>query len=66
MNPAEWRLSSGGQMINSGCWTEEPRINSTEIVSPYRPGRGVLVTDSGPPQQLLIAEQLGERPITGF
>ena len=66
MDPAEWRLPGGGQMINSGCWTDEPRINSTEIVSPYRPGRGVLVTDSGAPQQLVIAEDLGERPSSGF
>jgi len=66
MDPAEWRLPNGGQMINSGCWTDEPRINSTEIVSPYRPGRGVLVTDSGPPQQLVIADELGTRPASGF
>ena len=66
MDPAEWRLPNGGQMINSGCWTDEPRINSTEILSPYRPGRGVLVTDSGPPQQLVIADELGTRPTSGF
>jgi hypothetical protein len=53
-------------MINSGCWTDEPRINSTDILSPYRPGRGVLVTDSGPPQQLVIADELGTRPTSGF
>ena len=66
MDPAEWRLPNGGQMINSGCWTDEPRINSTDILSPYRPGRGVLVTDSGPPQQLVIADELGTRPTSGF
>ncbi len=66
MDPAEWLLPSGAQMINSGCWTDEPRINSTEMVSPYRPGRGVFVTDSGPPQQLVIADDLGQRPQSGF
>ncbi len=66
MDPAQWRLPNGGQMINSGCWTDEPRINSTDRRSPYRPGRGVLVTDSGPPQQLLIADELGQRPASGF
>ena len=66
MDPAEWRLPNGGQLINSGCWTDEPRINSTEIRSPYRPGRGILLADSGPPKQVLIADDLGQRPASGF
>lgn len=66
MDSSEWQLPSGGQLINSGCWTDEPRINSTDLVSPYRPGRGVLIGDSGPPQQLLVAEDLGHRPVVGF
>ncbi|MSX02022.1 MAG: hypothetical protein F2813_02565 [Actinobacteria bacterium] len=66
MDPFEWRLPGGGQLLNTGCWTDEPRINSTDLVSPYRPGRGILIGESGPPEQLVIAQDVGRRPSDGF
>ncbi len=66
MDANEWKLPGGAQLLNSGCWTDEPRINSTDILSPYRPGRGIMIGDSGPPRQLVIADELGQRPTAGF
>ena len=48
--------------MNTGCWTDEPRINTHDPRSPYRPGYGVLVEDEGPPRLVRITENLGERP----
>jgi hypothetical protein len=63
MDPADWRVAgAGAQLVNTGCWTEEPRINASELRSPYRPGRGILVEDSGPPRLVTIADDLGRRP----
>jgi len=63
MDPAEWRVAgTRTQLANTGCWTEEPRINASELRSPYRPGRGILVEETGPPQLVTIAEDLGRRP----
>ena len=62
MDPGEWRVHGGTNLINTGCWTDEPHINTHDPRSPYRPGYGVLVEDEGPPRLVRITENLGERP----
>ena len=63
MDPAEWQVpGTSTRLVNTGCWTEEPRINASELRSPYRPGRGILVEDEGPPRLVTIADDLGRRP----
>ncbi len=63
MNPVDWQVpGTRTQLVNTGCWTDEPRINATEMRSPYRPGRGILVEDTGPPQLVTIADDVGRRP----
>lgn len=63
MEESEWRVPASGALLhNTGCWTEEPRINAQELRSPYRPGRGILLEDEGPPQLVTIAGDLGRRP----
>ena len=67
MDPAEWRVpGTATRLVNTGCWTEEPRINASEMRSPYRPGRGILVEDTGPPRLVTIADDLGRRPDHSF
>jgi hypothetical protein len=66
MDPGEWRVPGGTQLVNTGCWTDEPRINTHSPRSPYRPGYGVLVEDEGPPRLVRITENLGERPEHSF
>ena len=66
MDPGEWRVPGGTQLVNTGCWTDEPRINTHDPRSPYRPGYGVLVEDEGPPRLVRITENLGERPDHSF
>ena len=60
--PASGASRRGTQLVNTGCWTDEPRINTHDPRSPYRPGYGVLVEDEGPPRLVRITENLGERP----
>lgn len=63
MDPGEWVVPGAAtQLVNTGCWTDEPRINTHDPRSPYRPGSGVLVEDDGPPRLVRITEDLGERP----
>lgn len=63
MDPADWQVAgTGTRLVNTGCWTEEPRINAGEPRSPYRPGRGIVVEDEGPPRLVTIAGDLGRRP----
>jgi hypothetical protein len=46
----EWRASSGGRLVNAGCWTYDPYfLTPTPGESPYWPGGCVLVEDDGPP-----------------
>jgi hypothetical protein len=53
----EWRVPSGGQLVNSGSWVLEPRfMGANPASSPYRPGFAVSVEDTGPPQ---LANLLG-------
>ena len=44
--PAEWRTAAGVQLINSGCWVDEPAFGSDGA---YRVGFAVTVDDAGPP-----------------
>jgi hypothetical protein len=66
MDPGEWITADGTQLMNTGCWTEEPRINTSDPKSPYRPGYGVLLEDEGPPRLVRVTEDLGERPEHSF
>jgi hypothetical protein len=46
----EWRMKSGGQLVNAGCWVSDPRLDSQRPASPYRPGYAVWLAESGPPE----------------
>ncbi len=65
MDPGEWRVNGTTSLLNTGCWTQEPRIDTTSR-SPYRPGYAVLVEDTGPPRLVRITEDLGEVPAHTF
>lgn len=67
MDPAEWRVNGTTALMNTGCWTEEPAIDTTDR-SPYRPGYGVLVEEDVtiPPRLVRITEHLGEMPAHAF
>jgi hypothetical protein len=46
----EWRGRDGARLINTGSWTYASIfVGATPGESPYWPGAGVLVEDSGPP-----------------
>jgi hypothetical protein len=48
---AEWRVSGGQALHNSGSWLLEPAfLGPRPDRSPYRPGFGVFVDADGPPQ----------------
>ncbi len=66
MDRSEWALPGGGSLLNTGCWTDEPRINSTDVRSPYRPGRGVLVDGDADPEPLMLVGDVGRRPAHSF
>lgn len=66
MDPGEWRVNGRTELVNAGCWTDEPRINASDPGSPYRPGFAVLVEDEGPPRLVRVAEDLGRRPDHSF
>ena len=66
MDQAEWALPGGGMLLNTGCWTDEPRINSTDVRSPYRPGRGVLIDGDADPEPLMLVQDTGRRPEHSF
>ncbi len=59
MDPGEWRVNERTELINAGCWTEEPHIPTADPRSPYRPGCGVLLEDEGPPRLVRITEDFG-------
>ena len=67
MDQAEWRVNGTTALMNTGCWTEEPAIDTTDR-SPYRPGYGVLVEEDVaiPPRLVRITEHLGEMPAHAF
>jgi predicted phosphodiesterase len=46
----EWRGRGGARLLNTGSWTYAPVfVGDTPGESPYWPGAGVLVEESGPP-----------------
>ncbi|MGI8505579.1 MAG: metallophosphoesterase [Solirubrobacteraceae bacterium] len=48
---AEWRTATGTQLINSGCWVQEPSFLGRDPArSPYRVGFCVWVSGEGPPE----------------
>jgi len=56
---AEWRGRGGARLVNAGSWTYSRFfLDDAPGVSPYWPGRGVLVEDAGPPA---IVGLLGDR-----
>lgn len=61
MDPGDWVAPGGTQLINTGCWTDEPHIDMNNPRNPYRPGYAVLVEDEGPPRLVRITENLGLR-----
>jgi hypothetical protein len=63
----EWRAGNGATLLNSGCWLYEPRyLGRSPRSSPYRPGFGVVIEDSAPPElKNLLDEVLAARgPLT--
>lgn len=53
----EWRMASGTQLINSGCWVLEPSfLGPDPSRSPYRVGFGVWVGEQGPPELVNLLE----------
>jgi hypothetical protein len=45
----EWRRAGGGQLINTGCWVQEPSFTGSDPGrSPYRVGFAVWVDDAQP------------------
>jgi hypothetical protein len=60
---AEWRAGSGASLLNSGSWVYESRyLGASPRSSPYRPGFGILVEDSGAPElRNLLDEAMAAR-----
>jgi predicted phosphodiesterase len=53
----EWRGRDGARLLNAGSWTYAGIfLTSTPGESPYWPGSGVLVDESGPPQLLRLLQ----------
>jgi hypothetical protein len=53
----EWRGRDGARLLNAGSWTYAGIfLTPTPGESPYWPGSGVLVEDSGPPQLLRLLQ----------
>ena len=50
---AEWGAGSSLRLMNTGSWVyEEVFLGRNPIKSPYWPGSGVLVEDTGPPKRV--------------
>jgi hypothetical protein len=53
----EWRGRDGARLLNAGSWTYAGIfLTATPGESPYWPGSGVLVEESGPPQLLRLLQ----------
>jgi Calcineurin-like phosphoesterase superfamily domain len=53
----EWRGRDGARLLNAGSWTYAGIfLTATPGESPYWPGAGVLVEESGPPQLLRLLQ----------
>jgi hypothetical protein len=54
---AEWRTAVGAQLVNSGCWVEEPAfLGPDPSQSPYRPGFCVVLEDDDPPRLINVLD----------
>ena len=55
----EWRTAAGGRLHNTGSWVFQPHfVGERAEDSPYWPGTGVLVEDSGPPRLVRLLDGL--------
>jgi hypothetical protein len=55
---AEWRTAVGAQLVNSGCWVEEPAfLGPDPSQSPYRPGFCVVLEDDDPPRLINLLDR---------
>ena len=67
----EWRTAAGGRLHNTGSWVFQPHfVGERAVDSPYWPGTGVLVEDSGPPRLVRLLDgldraELSPRPRRG-
>ncbi len=60
---SEWRTATGSQLVNTGCWVQEPSfLGSDPEGSPYRVGFAVWVGDGGPPQLVNLLDAREVRP----
>ena len=60
----EWRAPTGARLINTGSWTYSGVfLTSTPGESPYWPGAGVLVEDSGPPVLIRLLQDRSRQEI---
>jgi predicted phosphodiesterase len=47
---SEWRMQSGAELLNIGCWVyEQVYLGHEPSSNPYRPGFCAIVDDHGPP-----------------
>ena len=57
-NPADWRTTAGGRLINTGCWVEDSSFTGRDPSrSPYRPGFAVRLGPSGPPELVNLLDR---------
>ena len=55
---AEWRTAAGAQLVNSGCWVEEPAfLGPDPSQSPYRAGFCVVLEDDEPPRLINLLDR---------
>ncbi len=49
-DPRQWSASTGAQLLNTGCWIQEPVfLGEDPSHSPYRPGFGAVIEREGTP-----------------
>jgi hypothetical protein len=52
----EWRLASGAQLTNTGCWVYESMYLDRHWGSPYWPGLAVELESGGEPRLVRLLE----------
>jgi hypothetical protein len=56
-----WRLAGGGELINTGCWVQEPSFAGPDpSTSPYRVGFAVWLDDASPSSPPRLVNLLDE------
>ncbi len=59
---SEWTVASRTDLINTGCWVEEPAfVGRDPGASPYRAGFAVRVGDDGPPELINLLDARKDR-----